>query len=154
MADQFSECEIADFKETFSRYSRYSPESGKEEIFTENLGYVMESLRQYPTEAELADMMFELNYASGIKFPEFLTMMARVIKKKKMMEAFRVYDRYREGYILADELRLVMRKSEEKLTYDQVDEMIRKVGINGDGQVRYEDFVKMMIQSDSSFNFN
>ena len=70
------------------------------------------------------------------------------------MEAFRVYDRYREGYILADELRLVMRKSEEKLTYDQVDEMIRKVGINGDGQVRYEDFVKMMIQSDSSFNFN
>ena len=33
----------------------------------------------------------------------------------------------------------------ERLTDDEVDEMIRRYDITGDGQVNYEEFVKMMI---------
>ena len=35
----------------------------------------------------------------------------------------------------------------EKLTDEEVDEMIREADIDGDGQINYEEFVKMMIGS-------
>merc|ERR1719466_754259 len=51
-------------------------------ITTKELGTVMRSLGQNPTEAELQDMINEVD-ADGngtIDFPEFLTMMARKMK--------------------------------------------------------------------------
>jgi Ca2+-binding EF-hand superfamily protein len=33
----------------------------------------------------------------------------------------------------------------EKLTEEEVEEMIREADIDGDGQVNYEEFVKMML---------
>lgn len=42
------------------------------------------------------------------------------------------------GYISAAELRHVMTNLGEKLTDEEVDEMIREADIDGDGQVNYE----------------
>uniref|UniRef100_A0A8C5EU68 EF-hand domain-containing protein n=1 Tax=Gouania willdenowi TaxID=441366 RepID=A0A8C5EU68_GOUWI len=59
----------------------------------------MRSLGQNPTEAELQDMINEVD-ADGngtIDFPEFLTMMARKMKdtdsEEEIREAFRVFDK-------------------------------------------------------------
>ena len=41
-------------------------------------------------------------------------------------------------------LRHVMTNLGEKLTDEEVDEMIREADIDGDGQVNYEEFVTMM----------
>lgn len=46
---------------------------------------------------------------------------------------------------LAAQLRHVMTNLGEKLTDEEVDEMIREADIDGDGQVDYEEFVKMMM---------
>lgn len=42
------------------------------------------------------------------------------------------------------QLRHVMTNLGEKLTDEEVDEMIREADIDGDGQVNYDEFVKMM----------
>ncbi len=42
------------------------------------------------------------------------------------------------GFISAAELRHVMTNLGEKLTDEEVDEMIREADIDGDGQVNYE----------------
>jgi calmodulin len=74
----------------------------------------MRSLGQNPTEAELQDMINEVD-ADGngtIDFPEFLTMMARKMKdtdsEEEIKEAFKVFDKDGNGFISAAELRHVM----------------------------------------------
>ena len=60
MADQLTEEQIAEFKEAFSLFDK----DGDGTITTKELGTVMRSLGQNPTEAELADI---LNKAAVVK---------------------------------------------------------------------------------------
>ena len=68
--------------------------------------------------------------------------MARKMKdtdsEEEIKEAFRVFDKDGNGFISAAELRHVMTNLGEKLTDEEVDEMIREADIDGDGQVNYE----------------
>ena len=52
---------------------------------------------------------------------------------------------YAGGFINAAELRHIMTNLGEKLTDEEVDEMLREADIDGDGQINYEEFVKMMM---------
>uniref|UniRef100_A0AAV1VGM8 Calmodulin n=1 Tax=Peronospora matthiolae TaxID=2874970 RepID=A0AAV1VGM8_9STRA len=149
MADQLTEEQIAEFKEAFSLFDK----DGDGTITTKELGTVMRSLGQNPTEAELQDMINEVD-ADGngtIDFPEFLTMMARKMKdtdsEEEILEAFKVFDKDGNGFISAAELRHIMTNLGEKLTDEEVDEMIREADIDGDGQINYEEFVKMMMSN-------
>lgn len=70
---------------------------------------------------------------------EFLTMMARKMKdtdsEEEIREAFKVFDRDNNGFISAAELRHVMTSIGEKLTEDEVQEMINEADQNGDGRI-------------------
>ena len=84
-----------------------------------------------------------------IDFPEFLSLMARKMKdtdtEEELIDAFKVFDRDGNGLISAAELRHVMTNLGEKLTDEEVDEMIKEADIDGDGHINYEEFVKMMM---------
>ncbi|CUV04437.1 calmodulin [Cryptosporidium parvum Iowa II] len=147
MAEQLTEEQIAEFKEAFSLFDK----DGDGSITTKELGTVMRSLGQNPTEAELLDMINEVD-ADGngtIDFPEFLSLMARKMKdtdtEDELIEAFKVFDRDGNGFISAAELRHVMTNLGEKLSDEEVDEMIREADVDGDGQIMYEEFTKMML---------
>ena len=98
----------------YPTHTALPPTDGDGTITTKELGTVMRSLGQNPTEAELQDMINEVD-ADGngtIDFPEFLTMMARKMRdtdsEEEIKEAFKVFDKDGNGYISAAELRHVM----------------------------------------------
>lgn len=68
--------------------------------------------------------------------------MARKMKdtdsEEEIREAFKVFDRDNNGFISAAELRHVMTSIGEKLTDDEVDEMIREADQDGDGRIDCE----------------
>ncbi|CAM6035712.1 unnamed protein product [Sphagnum compactum] len=147
MAEHLTDEQIGEFKEAFSLFDK----DGDGSITTQELGTVMRSLGQNPTEAELKDMIHEVD-ADGdgtIDFSEFLDLMARKMKDadsdEELKEAFKVFDKDQNGFISAAELRHVMINLGEKLTDEEVNEMIREADADGDGQVNYEEFVKMMM---------
>uniref|UniRef100_A0AAX7TJW8 Calmodulin 1b n=1 Tax=Astatotilapia calliptera TaxID=8154 RepID=A0AAX7TJW8_ASTCA len=77
MADQLTEEQIAEFKEAFSLFDK----DGDGTITTKELGTVMRSLGQNPTEAELQDMINEMIREADIdgdgqvNYEEFVQMM-------------------------------------------------------------------------------
>ena len=137
---------IDDFKEAFSLFDK----DGDGTISTEELGTVMRSLGQNPSEAELQDMINEgdADGNGAIDFQEFFAMMASKVKdadaEQEIRAAFRVFDKDGNGFISAEELMHVMNSLGEKLTEEEVDMMMREADVDGDGQVDYEEFVKMM----------
>ncbi|KAF6173399.1 hypothetical protein GIB67_027094 [Kingdonia uniflora] len=147
MADILTEEQIVEFQEAFCLFDK----DGDGCITIEELATVIRSLDQNPTEEELHDMIREVD-ADGngtIEFEEFLNLMAKKMKEtdaeEELKEAFKVFDKDQNGYISAPELRHVMINLGEKLSDEEVDQMIREADLDGDGQVNYEEFVRMMM---------
>ncbi|CAN6652031.1 calmodulin [Trichomonascus vanleenenianus] len=146
MADQLTEKQISAFKEAFSLFDK----DNDGQITTKELGVVMRSLGQNPSESELSDMINEVDVDNDgtIDFPEFLTMMARKMKDtdsdEEIREAFKVFDRDGNGFISAAELRHVMTSIGETLTDQEVDQMIREADADGDGRINYNEFVDLL----------
>jgi len=119
----------------------------------DEFGIVIRALGQNPTESEIRAMVNELssNHSSElISFSEFLSMASRYIKsptdtEEELREAFRVFDRDGSGFISAAELRHIMTHLGEKLSEEEVNEMMKEADPDGDGQVNYEEFIKVIL---------
>ncbi|WOL19637.1 calmodulin-1-like [Canna indica] len=145
--DILSQDQITEFQEAFCLFDK----DGDGCITLDELATVIKSLGQNPTEEELQEMIQEVDAdGSGtIEFGEFLNLMARKMKESdvedELIEAFKVFDKDQNGYISATELSNVMINLGEKLTDEEVDQMIREADLDGDGQVNYEEFVRVMM---------
>ncbi|XP_004308824.1 PREDICTED: calmodulin-3-like [Fragaria vesca subsp. vesca] len=146
-AYQLSDDEAAEFKQAFSLLDK----DGDGSITTNELGTVMRSLGLKPTEEELEGMIEEVD-ADGngrVDLQEFLSLMARKMQdnlsERQLREAFKVFDKDQNGFISADELRHVMTSLGENLMDEQVEVMLHEADIDGDGQINYEEFVKVML---------
>ncbi|XP_066316287.1 calmodulin-like protein 4 [Miscanthus floridulus] len=134
------------FQEAFSLFDK----NGDGCITMEELAAVTRSLGLDPSDQELNDMMSEVDTDGNgiIDFQEFLSLIARKMKDgdgdEELKEAFEVLDKDQNGFISPVELRTVMTNLGEKMTEEEVEQMIREADTDGDGQVNYDEFVLMM----------
>ena len=87
-------------------------------------------------------LCFVLTGNGAIDFDEFLHMMAKkhaecYDPEEELREAFQVFDKDGNGYISKEELHQVMNNLGEKLTDDEIADMIKEADADGDGQVNY-----------------
>ncbi|KIL59729.1 hypothetical protein M378DRAFT_14588 [Amanita muscaria Koide BX008] len=151
----------------FPVLSQFHASDGDGTITINELGEVMRSLGLNPTEDELRRMMREVDTDRNgtIDFNEFLTMMAARGAADsdgldELRAAFNMFDKDGSGQISVQELRQVMhslgkqsrssyqpvliRLSGERLTDKELEEMIREADSDGDGEIDFEEFCKMM----------
>jgi len=138
----------AEFKEAFDEFDK----DGSGTISTKELLGVMRSMGQNPTEDELLALVMEvdLNGDGTIDFPEFLEMMkqksSEADQEADLKEAFKIFDRDKDGFIDMKELKKVANMLGATLSKEEVDEFMREADIDGNGKLDYDEFVKMMLQ--------
>lgn len=138
---ELTEEQIAEYKEAFSLFDQ----DGDGCITVVELGSVMNSMGQKPTLQELHDMINEVDEDGNgsIEFEEFITLMAKKAQSGKEAEeelllAFQVFDKDNSGTISSDELKQVMAALSPGLTGEDLEEMVKEVDQDGDGEVSFE----------------
>ncbi|KAK1245182.1 hypothetical protein MKX08_004811 [Trichoderma sp. CBMAI-0020] len=135
-----SEEEIADAKEKFSLISKNG-----EYITPKDMAAVFRIMDQPRSDQEIQDMIEEADTTGRgvVDFEDFLSM-GKPDPEEELKEAFKVFDVNNDGFISPEDLRHCMRLLGEKMTDDEVDEMIREGDLDGDGRIDYQEFVQMM----------
>ena len=137
-----------EYKEAFAMYDR--KKEGK--IATKDLGTVLRSLGRNPTEAEVKALAAEVDKGNKgfVAQADFLTLAAKKSSAKPQTEdqikaAFKAFDKDGNGFVSASDLRHALTSLGEKFTQAEVDEVIRVLDVDSDGQVNYEQLVHAMV---------
>ena len=111
----------------------------------------MRSLDQHPTGVELSDIINDLKNAceGTIEYNEFEAIMAKRFEnshsEKDILDAFKIFNKDGKGIISVNEIRHVLTTVGEKLTEEEVDQLIKDLKVDSDGLVKYVDFVNMLV---------
>jgi calmodulin len=120
-------------------------------ITTNELGTVMRSLGQNPTEIELQDMINEvdINRNDTIEYNEYMTLIARRVRdsdlEEEQLEAFKIFDKNGDGKISIEELKSVVtiitsNLLDKEITDEEIAHMFRAADKDEDGFLSYNEF--------------
>ncbi|XP_053128898.1 calmodulin-like protein 4 [Hemicordylus capensis] len=144
MAKFLSQDQINEFKECFSLYDK--KQNGK--IQAGDLITVMRSLGSSPTPGEVARhlQLHKIDSNSELDFSTFLTVMHRQMQqedpKNEILLAMLMADKQKTGFITVPELRAKLMNLGEKLSWEEVDNLLKEAKVGQNGIVKYEELVQ------------
>nr|XP_002738870.1 PREDICTED: calmodulin-like [Saccoglossus kowalevskii] len=148
MPDHLTEEQISELWMAFS----LSDKNGDGLITMNELKSIMQSVDEYMTEAQFKDIVSVIGSDAediSLHFLQFLIIMTRQLNYsdsgEEIKAAFRLFDKDGNGYITASEIRRLLRRCDNNLGEEEVEELIRAADINGDGQIDYDEFLKIVL---------
>ena len=141
-----TEEQIAEYKEAFALFDNKNNNT----IAIKDLATVLRSLGQNPSETEVAEMLqlADPDGAGVVDFDTFLSLIQTKVKEQdnegEIRESFRVFDKEGNGKISSSELRHIMTTLGDKLTEDEVDEMLNEAEADPSGMINYEAFARIL----------
>merc|ERR1712203_438493 len=146
----FTEDQVEDFKEVFQLFDT----KGDGLIQVTQVGDVLRALGQNPTEGDVKKLVQSTNSKGGpdarVTFETFLPLLQAVSGKKitdtvdDFVEGLRHFDKEGNGRISAIELRHLLTGLGEKMSEEEVEQLIHGKE-DSQGNINYEEFVKMVL---------
>jgi len=115
------------------------------------VGAVVRSVGLNPTEAELKEMIGEVN-AKGGKVD--VNSLAQIISKRlksqmtsaeELRDAFQVFDKHGNGMLSVHDMKISLTTLGERLGNEELDELVREVDKDAEGQVSFEDIIRVLM---------
>jgi len=123
---------------------------GSGSIDAKELKVAMRALGFEPKKEEIQKMIADVDDdgSGSIEFEEFLKMMTQKIlnrdPKDEILKAFRLFDDDETGKISFKNLKRVAKELGERMTDEELQEMIDEADRDGDGEVNEEEFLRIM----------
>ncbi|GLC42588.1 hypothetical protein PLESTB_001116600 [Pleodorina starrii] len=142
-----AEDRYAEYKEAFTLFDS----DGDGFITTKELGTVLRALGKSPTEAEIKTIVKDIDPDNRgvVDYKEFEKIMTRDIREydneQDLKAAWKVFDKAGQGFISIAELKHVLTSVGEKLSPEEISEMMAEADPDKTGKVLYDNFIKMML---------
>lgn len=140
-----------ELKTAFELYS-----NGLEAIQCKEVGYVLRSLGQNPTEDEVINLVCEAgcDWEGTFTCDDFLKVAVNSLQKQvnrldDVRAAFRVFDQDGDGNISRRELKNAMISFGQIFSAEEAEEMFNEADLNQDGQIDWAEFLQMMLPGHS-----
>ncbi|KAG6837023.1 hypothetical protein H0H93_016230 [Arthromyces matolae] len=123
----------AEYKEAFALFDK----RGTGAVPRDTLGDLLRALGQNPTQAEVAEIVAaaprDVDYQTFLKILNRPDGFKPAGTPEEFIRGFQVFDKEGNGFIGAGELRYVLTQLGEKMTNEEVDELLKGVQIGPDG---------------------
>jgi Ca2+-binding EF-hand superfamily protein len=119
-------------------------------ISTREMALAIRAFGHNPTQTQMSAYTKEVNkdQRGGISFKDFSELMANKMNTldspEDIVDAFRVFDMEEKGLLSVNELRHVLMNLGEKLSEQEMSEMIKAAKVDSNGNIDYREFVKRM----------
>ncbi|XP_010184028.1 PREDICTED: calmodulin-like protein 4 [Mesitornis unicolor] len=118
---------------------------------------VMRCLGASPTPGEVQRHLHlhRIDKNAELDFSTFLNIMYRQMKQeepeKEILTALAMIDRQKRGLIAASELRAKLTRLGEKLSEDEVDDLLKEAKVGPSGTIKYEEFVRIICRPKADY---
>ena len=137
-----------DFREAFGLFD----DRGDDKIPKQLFGEVVRALGLNPTEAQIKSTTQNLK-TDRISFEEFLPLYDSLAKKKdnnmreeELIEGLKVFDKEQNGNISSAELRHLLTNLGERLTDEEVEQLLSGLE-DKTGQIHYEEWIRKLLRN-------
>eukprot|EP00668_Euglena_longa_P040424 GGOE01053235.1.p2 GENE.GGOE01053235.1~~GGOE01053235.1.p2 ORF type:complete len:155 (+),score=60.05 GGOE01053235.1:80-544(+) len=137
---------MAELHDAFALFDKDKSDS----IPVKDLGLALRAAGTNPTEQDLQDFTSELESvgATVVDFKQFLDFafrkLSEYISEEELKLAFQTFDKDGLGCVSVTELRIIMCTLGDKLSEDEMNELLQEVDMDIEGNVNYEELCKKL----------
>ncbi|ODQ77867.1 hypothetical protein BABINDRAFT_66540 [Babjeviella inositovora NRRL Y-12698] len=135
------------YKDAFALFDK----KGTGKVSSHDLGDLLRAVGQNPTLAEIQSLIADLPDHNELDFDTYVKVINRPDGFKPLgttedyIRGFQVFDKNLTGFIGLGELKYILTSIGEKLTEEEVNELLKGVNVTEDGNVDYVEFVKAIL---------
>jgi len=143
--------------EQYRKFFNMFDKSKKGKIHTTQVGQILRTMGQAFEDRDLRALIkeYDSDGSGEIEFEEFCSIVAQfetdedsAAMESELRDAFRLYDKEKKGYIPVSSFREILRQLDDKITENELDEMITEIDTDGSGTVDFDEFMEVMCGGD------